>query len=141
MLLYEILAGARPYETAGKTVDQVLEQVLQGAVRRVSTAVAADAVPYPSSRLRGDLDAIVQKAMHVEPAERCTSAEALSDDVARFLGGKPIVAREPSLGYVLRKLAAQHRAAVVVAVLAVMGAHANLTRAIGLLESLQSSAL
>ncbi len=121
VLLYEMLAGIRPYETAGKTVDQVLDQVLHGASRRVSAAVAPDVVPYPLSRLRGDLDAIVQKAMHVDPAQRYASAEELSDDVARFLGGKPVVAREPSLGYVLRKLAAQHRAAVVVAVLAVTG--------------------
>jgi non-specific serine/threonine protein kinase/serine/threonine-protein kinase len=126
VLLHELLAGARPYDTAGKTVDQVLEHVLHGAIRRVSAAVVPEAVPYPSSRLRGDLDAIVQKAMHVDPAQRYASAEELSDDVARFLGGKPIVAREPSLGYVLRKLASQHRAAVGVAVFAVLGIAAAL---------------
>lgn len=126
VLLHELLAGTRPYDTAGKTVDQVLDQVLHGPIRRVSAAVLPEAVPYPASRLRGDLDAIVQKAMHVDPAQRYASADELSDDVARFLGGKPVAAREPSLGYVLRKLAAQHRAAVVVAVLAVLGIAAAL---------------
>jgi non-specific serine/threonine protein kinase/serine/threonine-protein kinase len=122
VLLYEILAGARPYETAGKTVDQLLEQVLHTPIRRVSAAAAGpEGLPYPATRLRGDVDAIVQKAMHVEPAHRYASAEELSDDVARFLGGKPIVAREPSLGYVLRKLAAQHRGVVTAAVVGLAG--------------------
>ena len=72
----------------------------------------ASILPYPAGRLAGDVDAIVLEAMHRDPAQRYGSAEELSDDVARFLGGKPIVAREPSLGYVLMKLASRHRALV-----------------------------
>ena len=126
VLLFEILAATRPYETTGKTVDQLLDQVLRGPTRKVSAAAATAGVPFAPASLRGDLDAIVQKAMQVDSADRYASAEDLSDDVARFLGGKPIVAHEPSLGYVLRKLAAQHRGVVVAAVLGVLGITAAL---------------
>lgn len=128
VLLFECLAGTRPYETTGRPVDEVLRQVLEAPVTRPSAAAdrppdeaKGSALPYPAKRLRGDLDAIVLKAMHVEPAQRYASAEEFSDDVARWLGGKPVLAREPSLAYVMRKLAARHRVAAVAIVLAVVG--------------------
>ncbi len=130
VLLHELLTGVRPYDTTGKSADQVLAQVLGGPVSRASASVVADAVPYPATRLRGDLDAIVQKALRADPAERYSSAESLADDVARFLGGKTVSAREPSLGDVLRKFSAHHRGAVVAAVLAVLGITAALALAL-----------
>ena len=50
----------------------------------------------------------------------------LSDDVARFLGGKPVNAHEPSLGYTLRKFAGQHRLAVTLAIVGILGVLAAL---------------
>jgi eukaryotic-like serine/threonine-protein kinase len=113
VLLFEMLAGARPYETAGKPIDEMLRIVMQGAAGRPSAARAAHPVPYAHARLRGDLDTIVMKAMAAEPSRRYASAEQLADDVACYLEGRPIVAREPSVGYVLKKLAQRHRAAAV----------------------------
>lgn len=116
VLLFEMLAGARPYETASKPIDEMLRIVMAGAAQRPSAARAesqGSSLPYDRARLRGDLDTIVMKAMDVEPSRRYASAEQLADDVARYLGGKPIVAREPSLGYVLKKLAQRHRVATV----------------------------
>ncbi len=128
VLLYECLAGARPYETTGRPVDEVLKQVLDAVPGRPSAVAARGAreavdgsLPYPAHRLRGDLDAIVLKAMHLDPSQRYASAEELSDDLARWLGGKPVVAREPSLAYVLRKAAARHKAAAAAIVIAVAG--------------------
>ncbi|MCU0255593.1 MAG: serine/threonine-protein kinase [Vicinamibacterales bacterium] len=131
VLLFECVAGARPYETTGRPVDEVLRQVLDSPVARPSVvaerAVAdGERLPYPPRRLRGDIDAIVQKAMHLDPAHRYASAEELSDDVARWLGGKPVLAREPSFAYTARKLAARHRVAAVAVVAAVVGVLAAL---------------
>lgn len=126
VLLFEMLAGARPYETAGKPIDEMLRIVMSGTTQRPSAAARATAatgvtganalpysLPYPYARLRGDLDTIVMKAMAAEPSRRYASAEQLADDVACYLGGKPIVAREPSVSYVLKKLAQRHRVATV----------------------------
>jgi tetratricopeptide (TPR) repeat protein len=115
VVLYELLAGNRPYDVSGETLDVVLAIVGEREPRRPSAAAARDRLPYGEWRLKGDLDAIVLKAMHKEPTRRYASAQELSDDIARHLAAQPIVAREPSLAYVAARLARRHRAAVVAA--------------------------
>ena len=119
VLLYELLAGVRPYETAGKPLDEVLRLVTDAEPRRPSGA-AAERAPERSRALRGDLDAIVLKAMSKEPARRYASAQELSDDLHRYLEGQPVVAREPSLGYLFAKAAQRHRAAFAAAAISIV---------------------
>ena len=130
VLLYEIVTGRKPYETGGETLDRVLEMVVTQDPERPSRALAAaaaDPPPYGPGLLRGDLDAIVLKSMHKDPAHRYGSAQELASDLARYRAGEPVNAREPSLGYLLRKTARRHRAAAaaaavsLVAVLAALG--------------------
>ena len=52
-----------------------------------------------SRRLKGDLDAIVQKAMAKELHRRYQSVAELSEDIERHLSNLPIQARPHSLGY------------------------------------------
>jgi eukaryotic-like serine/threonine-protein kinase len=115
ILLYEILAGARPYETAGRPLDDVMRLVVDTAPTRPSASADVKELPYDRRRLRGDLDAIVLKAMAKERERRYASAAELADDVDRVLGGKPVLACEPSAAYTLRKLAARHKAVVATA--------------------------
>ncbi len=114
VMLYELLSGVRPYNTDGKTVDEVVAIVVERVPPRPS-ATGFSGLPYESRRLRGDLDAIVLKAMAKDPASRYGSAEELADDVERFLAGQPVIAREPSLLYLSRKAVVRHRAAFAVA--------------------------
>ena len=113
VVLYELLAGVRPYETAGKPLDEVLRIVVEADTIRpsVATPEPRDQPPYDSRRaLKGDLDAIVLKALRKDPAERYASADALSRDVERWLDGQPVDAQAPSVGYVARKFIARHKA-------------------------------
>jgi non-specific serine/threonine protein kinase/serine/threonine-protein kinase len=110
VLLYELVAGQRPYETSGKPLEEVLSIVVVREPQRPSERCASD-LPYDGRRIRGDLDAIVRKAMAKDPAQRYASAEELRDDLTRVLAGQPVVAREPSFAYVARKAIARHRAA------------------------------
>jgi serine/threonine-protein kinase len=70
-----------------------------------------------------ELDIIVGKAAHPDPDRRYASAEALTNDLERYLRGRPIQAAPDSVGYRFGKFVRRHRlasvAAVVVAVLAV----------------------
>ena len=127
VLSYEILAGIRPYETTGKPLDQVLEIVLDTQPSRPSTARlstadgdAGPALNYSPGTLKGDLDAIVLKAISKEPARRYGSAGELADDFERFLAKQPVLAREPSLGYLLHRVAVRNRALVATAALSVL---------------------
>ncbi|HEX8692900.1 MAG TPA: serine/threonine-protein kinase [Longimicrobium sp.] len=69
-------------------------------------------------RLRGDLDAIVLKALRAEPEERYATAEQLAADLRRHLGGLPVAARADTRWYRVRKFVRRNRAAVAAAALA-----------------------
>jgi len=72
-----------------------------------------------SGELRGDLDAIVRKALSKEPEARYASAQELADDVRRHLSGQPVVARRQTLAYRARRFARRHRAGLAAAIGAV----------------------
>ena len=59
--------------------------------------------------LRGDLENIVTRALKKDAAERYPSAEAMADDLRRYLDHLPVRARADSLGYRARKFVARHR--------------------------------
>ncbi|HSL69687.1 MAG TPA: hypothetical protein VK864_05565, partial [Longimicrobiales bacterium] len=71
-------------------------------------------------RLRGDLDAIVLKALQKEPDRRYPSVAALQSDLQRFRAGLPVTARPTGAGYRLRKFVRRNRAAVAAAMVAVV---------------------
>lgn len=69
----------------------------------------------PSSlarQLRGDLDAILLRALALDPQQRYPTVSALADDLRRWLKGAPVLARPPSRLYLLGRFLARHRLAV-----------------------------
>ena len=112
-----------PEQQAGAAVTTASDIYQAGAVlfelltEKRPRVVAKDgdtaSLPAPSSMLkgkvgfntvRGDLDAIVQKAMHVDPTQRYSSAEEMDADLQRFLRGRPVLAQPDTVRYRLGKL-------------------------------------
>ncbi|MGI4757000.1 MAG: serine/threonine protein kinase [Janthinobacterium lividum] len=106
VLLYELLTDVRPYELNGLTPAEAERVVLQASVRRPS---AAAATKRRCRELAGDLDRIVLRSMDVSPDRRYASVQHLSDDLQRFLDGRPVLAHKGSLLYVLRKASLRHQ--------------------------------
>jgi serine/threonine-protein kinase len=97
LILFELLAGRRARLDAG---DHTITLLGRAAVRPSELAAA---MPW-RKRLRGDLDAIVQRATASDPAQRYASADALAADLQRHLDHWPVAARSPALAYRLRCL-------------------------------------
>jgi len=107
VLLYKLLTGRLPYRLDGIS-PLAVERVLHAESPRPSTVREG-----PFSRLlEGDLDNIVLKAMHPEPARRYGSVELLAEDLRRYLAGLPVTAREDTLGYRLKKFLRRNRVPV-----------------------------
>ncbi len=109
VLLFLLLTGRLPFATEGATRAERIREALDHEPRRLSDA--APIVDRP--KLRGDLDAIVSKAMRKLPQERYATAAALGDDLKRYLNNEPVAARENLVGYRVRKFVRRHRGAVI----------------------------
>src|SRR5262249_51355455 len=62
-----------------------------------------------------ELETVVLKAMARNPDERYPTAQALADDLNRFLEARPVLARRPTLAQVMSKWMWRHRAVVTAA--------------------------
>jgi non-specific serine/threonine protein kinase/serine/threonine-protein kinase len=121
VLLYELLAGRRPYEVQAESLEAIVQAVCQTEARAPSEAVTAPGGPVrpllAASELRGDVDTIVLKALRKEPERRYRTAHELSEDIRRHLEGLPVTARPDTIGYRAGKFVRRHRTAVAAAVL------------------------
>ncbi|MFN3303853.1 MAG: protein kinase domain-containing protein [Roseateles sp.] len=123
VLLYQLLGGGHP--TAGDTRTELdrLKAIVELQPRPLSEAAAArpgEPMARHARELRGDLDTIVAKALKKAPAERYANAQALADDLRRWLAHEPIAARPDSRWYVAGRFVRRHRLAVTAGSVAVL---------------------
>jgi serine/threonine protein kinase len=102
VVLYEALAGKRPFEGAKSIGELVLQKTTQTPRRPSGFAFERGA------RIDRDLDVIALRLLAPDPSRRYASAAALEDDLARHLDGRPILAREDSITYVFTKIVRRH---------------------------------
>ena len=131
VLLHVLLTGARPYTLTGTTPAAIEKQLLQFTLippsqRAVSSpesderaAVRGTNANRLGTRLKGDLDAIVVRALGRLPASRYSTVEQLAEDVARHRAHRPVQARGRATGYATRLFVRRHRAALAVTALVV----------------------
>jgi len=125
-MLYELLAGALPFEPSvlrEKGFGELLRVIREESPPRMSVRFAAlgeartaiaerrqtDATAL-RRQLAGDLEWIALKALEKDRTRRYETASTMGTDLRRHLHDEPILARPPGAAYKLRKLAARHKA-------------------------------
>jgi non-specific serine/threonine protein kinase/serine/threonine-protein kinase len=151
VILYELLSGHRPYRVKSGAPSEIERAIFEADISPPSTALSrtehvagrdgrggktitpADVSARrqaPTARLRrtlrGNLDNVVLKALHREPAGRYATAAELAEDLRRHLHGFPVQAGAAGRAERTAKFLRRHRAAVAA------GAAALLSLLIGL---------
>jgi serine/threonine-protein kinase len=133
VILYELLTGAWPFGDPNSmlgTIDRTSGHATAipppGAVTEEAARGRSASRVQLIQTLRGDLSAIVLKALEADPARRYESVRAMAVDLENFLFGRPVSARPQTAAYRVGKflrrrwLAVSAAAAFVLALAAAM---------------------
>lgn len=137
VLLYELLTGRTPFDAEHllrSGLDEMRRIIREEEPLRPSTRLSsldiAEATSLSQSRqvrfpvlmqsVKGDLDWIVMKCLEKDRARRYATANDLAEDILRYLGNEPVLARPPSNVYRLQKLLRRHRGAFTAAAAVVL---------------------
>ncbi|MFH1747660.1 MAG: serine/threonine-protein kinase [Planctomycetota bacterium] len=121
VVMYELLTGSAPYDTSGTTIYAAIRVIKDEQPRRPSEF---------KRRLRGDVEAILLKALEKDPARRYESAAGLAQDIRRHLAGETIEARSPTFATRVLQWAVRHPVFVTSAACILMNVIATIASAI-----------
>ena len=98
VVLYEMLTGVRPHRFL--TSDPSREELVEVVCKQLPTLPSLVVKDRERQRqLRGDLDAILLRALQKDPTLRYPSVAEFAEDIRRHLVGEPVRARQHKAGY------------------------------------------
>ena len=129
LVLFELLVGELPLSVAqlrSFAFDEMCRRIREEEPAKPSELVQTQRKDRGSlssadwaRRLRGDLDAVVLKALAKDRDQRYISVSEFAADLRRYLADKPVLATPPNWRYRLRKWAKRNRALAAAAGIAV----------------------
>jgi eukaryotic-like serine/threonine-protein kinase len=113
-LLYRLLTGQGPYGP-GRSETDLIRAVCEETPRPPSAVAPQRQVSGTlgvAESIPSDVDVIVMKTLRKEPERRYGTVEQLSNDLQRYLEGRPVTAAADRAGYRARKFVHRHRLGV-----------------------------
>ena len=118
VLLFELLAGHRPFDRPGASRVEIEHAVLE---REPGSPWAGNAGRFrPGRRLRRDLEAILARALVKDPSLRYPSVDRFAADLEAALAARPITARRLGLGARGLRFLRRHRIPAALATVALI---------------------
>lgn len=111
VMLHVLLCGKLPRENARLAASLLQRSQRDLAETECGTSIAlarGTTLGKLHRQLRGDLETIVARAMHVDQQRRYPTADALAEDLRRYIEGRPVLARPDTATYRLTKLIKRH---------------------------------
>lgn len=118
VLLYELLAGERPFRFQTRDPMEWVETICSREPELPSRSSHLNA--RERREMQGDLDQIVLKALRKEPERRYGSASRFADDLERYLQGEPVDAHKGTVRYRAGKWIQRHRLILAMATLVIV---------------------
>jgi serine/threonine protein kinase/tetratricopeptide (TPR) repeat protein len=140
VLLYKLLTEKSPYGPAARSDSSLRKAICEQEPLKPSAVVLTDekaVIPDATQKidlaqeetrekarrrlqkkLAGDLDMIVLMALRKEPLRRYVSVEQFSEDIRRYLAGRPVIARSDTFGYRAARFIRRNAVAVAAASIA-----------------------
>ncbi len=147
VLLFELLTGTLPFKSGANSEGRAaLEHaIVHTEANSLSRALLENIVKSPkrpedAARARGDLEAIVAKALRKKPADRYPTLSAFSADLERWLNNLPVAARRGDWQYKTGLWFKRNRTLAAVASIAFVGVSVGLLAAIWQAERANSEA-
>ena len=101
--LYESITGRFPYDIKTSSLMGVLKIIIDQPPKPLQQTFKG------GFKLDPDLWTITEKALEKDPDRRYSTADALAEDIERYLANRPILAHPPSTAYQIRKLVSRNR--------------------------------
>lgn len=117
VLLHVLVTGAHPFGASGTTHTELVRAVLTADPTPASDRLADAA---ERRRVRGDLDAIIARALSRDPTQRYATAAEFAGDLRAYLGNLPVRARPATRAYLATKFAQRHWGGVLSVVLTLL---------------------
>ncbi|MES2583737.1 MAG: serine/threonine-protein kinase [Pseudomonadota bacterium] len=130
VVLYELLAGVLPFAGEGRAALE--HAIVHTTAPTLGKALATPnpAQPADAALVRGDLEAIVAKALRKNPSDRYPSVGALAADLERWLQHLPVHARRGNWRYTSGLWLRRNRAVAAVTAVAFVAVGAGLVAAL-----------
>lgn len=120
VLLYELFTGHTPLDLSSYPNDSYLTLLSRIREDDPQPPSARVADPTLAATLRGDLDAIVLKALERDRNRRFATPADFAADIQRYLENQPVSARPASALYRVRKYVRRHRLPVAFSAIAAL---------------------
>lgn len=124
VLLHKLLTGTYPLTLTDKSLAEIENIITEAEPKQASSSIrklknsdvleeySTTTVDQLERKLKGDLDAVILKAIRKEPDYRYNSAGQLLEDLERYEKGLPLAARKDTFSYRIGKFYRRNKTGV-----------------------------
>jgi serine/threonine-protein kinase len=123
VILYKLLTGRLPFSRKNefsRAADYSKTPELPSKSAESHKEPSMKSFVDGASKLKGDLDTIILKALRLEPARRYSTTDQLVDDIERYLNHLPVAARPDSITYRTNKFIKRHKTGVALSLVSIL---------------------